>query len=282
MQDTDEINRFDHAIVYIWRSTGGGGRGVGHVAANLHLAQFNKNIFVSLWPGDEDDEEKSWHKDFNEVFNAEHDHEPNQTLVFYMLDIPAMMARFNTLKIQTQAWVMMPKKDESLNLESLHHNCCTAVWSVLKAGRIKGTDGIFSDKEFDTVLRRVKAVTLSKGCAQVPHSSSQFFSAASKSQDSNQTTMVASGPSTLTWETLLSGERYGPDVLYEILTATKKQEVERMIAKDPHDPRLIVEFKGHENLTKRDGVIDTKTCAVETTEFTAATLMSKIFEKGCK
>lgn len=277
--EMDQINQFDHVVVYIWRSSGVGGRGVGHVAARLHWADYNRDIFVSLWPGDEHDANKRWHKNFQEVFNAEHDHGPNQTLVFFTLDIPSMIARLNTLKIQTEEWVMMPTKEESLNPETIHHNCCTAVWNVLKAGRINGPNGLFTDKEFKTAVSTAKSNTSSKASAQLPHSSSQLFAASSKSQDSHQTRMVASGPSTLTWESLLSGERYGPDILFEILKKAKMKEVEKIYYENHEDPRLAVHFPGHNDLQKSDGLFDEGIYGDETEDYSAGRLLANSSRK---
>lgn len=286
MKQPVELNQFNYVVIYIWRSTEGGARGLGHVAAKIHCPEIHVNHedpeypFVSLWPGDGGDENKRWHKKFNEVFNAEHDHGPNQTFVFFTLDVLKMIARFNTLKLQTASWVMMPKKDESLDLDSIHQNCCTVVWNVLKAGGLKGPNGIFTDKEFETVLSTMKTATSAKGVSLTPQSSSQFFKTSSK--DNHQTKMVDSGTSTLTWQALLSDECYGPDLLFEIILKAKKREVEKMMKKNRDDPRLITRFEGHTNLQKSDRTIDTEIHGIETLDYSAATFVGNSAEKGFK
>lgn len=270
-----EINAYDHVVVYIWGTTGGGGRGVGHVAANIHVAGPNQDTFVSLWPGYEGNEKLTWQKNFNEVFNTEHDHGPSTVLVFYTLDVLSMLARFSTLQMQTLEWVMMPNKTESLDSESIHHNCCTAVWSVLKGGKIFGEKGILSESELKTVLSVAKVKLPMKGVSQLPQSTSKFFQASSQSKDSQNISMVASGPSTLTWEALLEGERYGPDMLYEILTKAKKNEVKKMLHADSHDARLKLKFPGHKSVFKKDGTMVTENNVGIETEAFCADILSK-------
>lgn len=264
MRQEELINRFDHVVVYIWGTTGGGGRGVGHIAVNLHLANINNDAFVSLWPGNKEGDSLTWQYKFNEVYNAEHDHGPTSVLVFYTLDVLAMIARFNTLKMQTEAWVMMPTKQQSLASDSPFHNCCTAVWSLLKEGGIYGPKGIFTEKEFHSVVSTAKMKLPIEGSRQIPRAAGQFSKASSKSQDTHHTSMAASGPSTLTWEALLSGERYGPDMLFEILTKAKDKEKEKIKKANPRDARLTVQFTGHRNVLRADGMFDEGVHGAET------------------
>jgi hypothetical protein len=256
-----EINAHDHVIISIWGSSGGGG--VGHVAANIHFADYNSDNFVSLWPGYEADESLIWQKDFQEVFEAEHYHAPTTVLVFYTLDVLSMMGRYNALCLQTESWVMNLSKEESLDPEARRHNCCTAVWNVLKAGRICGDEGILSESDFKSVLS-----TANMNLPVRPAVNHRLFW-----MNLPVRPAVNRGPSTLTWEALLSGERYGPDMLFEILTKAKKKEVEKMVADDPHDVRLMLRFGGHEGLKGEGGfILKENDVGAETEAFSTPTL----------
>jgi hypothetical protein len=260
MQDERDLSQYNHVIVYIWGSSGGGGRGVGHVAASVHRVDpdyTKKETFVSLWPGYTEDQTLTWQKDFNEIYNAEHDHGPTSVFVFYTLNILKIQARLSTLQFQTESWVMMPSKQESEDPQSVNHNCCTAVWNVLKAGGLCGeADGLLSEKEMKAALSKAKVKLLGQASSQAPQAVTKFFAASSKSQTSRQISMVASGPSTLTWETLLGGERYGPEMIRELLMDAKKKECQNMMAANPKDARLMLRFMGHKNLKRLDGTID--------------------------
>jgi hypothetical protein len=273
MEAPREIDAHDHVIISIWGSSGGGGRGVGHVAANIHSARPNSDNFVSLWPGNQAGKSLIWQKDFQEVFEAEHYHGPTTVLVFYTLDVPTMIGPYNTLCLQTESWVMTPTKVESLDPEARRHNCCTAVWNLLKAGGICGDGGILSESDFESVLRAAKIKLPVKGSSQMPQATSKLSKAGSKSQDVKASSRVASGPCTLTWEASLSGERYGPDMLYEILTKAKKKEVEKMEEADRDDVRLKLRFGGHNNLIgENDGFFNKNDVGAETEAFSAPTL----------